>query len=809
MSFIDSQIDQAANTVDWSKFYTDLATEGHVPDASCAVIDTNQAIFRGMYQNLADINRKILESDYAPSLTVIYADVLAVPANTNWVLATAGLIIYARLMEVEGDASVILNYEQNAAARLVVFGSEMTGNISVKTVFDAGKPPTIFNLNQTHVSPGFTVYAKEKTATCDQLSLNDGFGMQVGNHKELYLNNSYIFASLLYDQKPVLAVAMFLWVKGWAAQSNQLQELFYRSTSMATLLNSELNAQINGARFVPYLTSGIYTNLANAFAKEAAKYESNYMTLSTQKLLTEENIATAKTMVENSQDKIDYVNALLQQANENYNNAETAAKNAMKNFEKQQQAVNFVAVDFEKIGIPEYQRKVIISGMFDLVKTVVTFGGAIVSMAAGNATAAPAAATGAVNGAKAVADATSTGTEIANIADTLAKAMKKLKKLVGALQKVYNLAKTVKDIADRMGSAEAEMGVVQKMKDTTDGADLSAASGWAVFQIQADKVIEGPVKLGIKYAKHYKEAMNILVVYGQALSAAQLAVIKAGQHVADLKFQLYYEEEKKAHMQHLVANLKVNEAPGLAMMQQFYQKYLNSKSSLFAALKLYQASYFYWALAESDVQPKIIDSVDRLSAGIQNITKIAMDKVTALERFDPPPQKMENMIVSICTSSALKTLKSKRESSWIISLDNAEFLGLERVRLNDMRVWLEGTQFTDGNNAVFMTITNTGNYLDRYQGIDYQFNSKELVRTFKYKVSDSDINADWKFENGSWGAVQIDGEVDKEVSYAYFRPTPFSEWKITLLTEDNPGVDFSEVTKITMYFAGSAIGATS
>jgi hypothetical protein len=45
--------------------------------------------------------------------------------------------------------------------------------------------------------------------------------------------------------------------------------------------------------------------------------------------------------------------------------------------------------------------------------------------------------------------------------------------------------------------------------------------------------------------------------------------------------------------------------------------------------------------------------------------------------------------------------------------------------------------------------------------------------------------------------------VDDEVRYAYFEPTPFGEWRITIAA--GSGVDLTGVTRITMEFAGSVI----
>jgi len=797
---------QSVQATDWSSYYSDLQKKGSIPNAAIALIDRNNAIFRDMYLDLEIVTDSIRSSGFHPSQITIYADVLHIGDFANVLLQSAALIIYARRIEVEGNSTIILDYQKNNLAKAVIFASEMTGTITVSAIKNTKEQPTLFSITNDNVSPGIIINDLEGNPTSSVLKLQQGIGFQIPENMLLYLNNAFIYASLLYDQNPKLAVSVFLWVKGWAAQSTEMEELFYRSTSMATLLNSQINAAANGAVFVPYLTSDIYTMLANAFSKDAAKYENDYMHLSTQEVLTAENIALCKTMLVNTQSEIDYVNALLNQANENYNNAVSASIKAEVNLNRQQRKVSDVGANFEKIGIPDYEREQIIKAVITLVSAVVTFGAGIAMVAAGDPAAAPAAVTGAVDSAKAVAEAAKTGTEIAKTAKSLSDSMASLKKLVEVLKKVYELSMAVKAVAGDISEAKSQMKLIQEMDDTTDGADLSAADGWAIYKIQADNILEDPIKKEIGYAAEYKQELDILVVYGQSLSASQLAVIKAGQEVASITFQLHYAKEKKANLEKLVNNLKVGDALLLGMMQQFYQKYLDSKSSLFSALKSYQASYFYWALRNSGVQPKIIDSVNNLNAGIQDITKIAMDTASALNQFNPPPQSMSNMVFEITDDSILKELQNTGKTTWVLPLDNPEFEGLNRVRLSKIRVWLEGIIVEPHHDSVYINITNAGNYLDRYNNLNYQFGSKELTRAFKYLISTHDKNSNWEFENGTFGVVQIDGSVDKEVAYAYFQPTPFSEWSISLAS-NNKGVDYSKVSKITMTFEGSAIGS--
>jgi hypothetical protein len=797
---------QSANPADWAIFYRNLQEQGNVPNYEHEVIGS-QTIFRNMYLDLSVVKQTISKSGINPLVTTLYTDVLVIPDDTNWLLDSSGLVIFARRIEVGSNCSIMLDFRKSTTARLVIFADETTGIWEVKAITQDPQPVQ-FAISALNVSPGLTVsYGQKPELTI--LSLAQGIAFQIPEDMPVYLGNSFIYGSLIYDQYSDLALSLFTWVKNWASQSPDFAELFYRSTNLVTLLNAQINAQANGAVFVPYLTSSVYTTLAQAFAASAAKYENDYIQLSTQKVLTEQGISLAKTLVANAQSEIEYILALQTQAEGNYDNAVSAARIANTNFERQQIAVQMVAADFEQIGLPDYERAEIIKAVFELATAVVTFAAAIAAMALGQGEAAPAAAASAIGGAKAVASAAGTGAEVAKTANNLADTMAKLKKLVEVLKKVYELAKAVKEVASNIQHAEAEMETIQKMDAATDGADLSASSGWALFKLQTDAVLQQPVEKGIGFAEQYKMELDKLVIYGQALSAAQLAVVTASQQSAAIAFKLYYAKEKQAQLQQYVDSLKVGEAPILNMMQQFYQRYTDSKSSLFSALKSYQASYFYWALRNSSIQPKIIDSVSDMNAGIQNITQITMDQTSAMSQFDPAPQEMENTVFTITDSKVLKSLSESGKTTWTLPIDSQEFAGLSRVRLSTVRIWLEGIKPATGN-SVFINISTSGNYLDRFKGTNYQFVSKPLNRAFKYsmlKPGEGQGNPSWKFNNGDLGYVQIDGKVDHEVSYAYFLPTPFSEWSISL-QDNNPGIDYSGITSITMYFEGSAIGST-
>lgn len=796
-----------AYPADWANFYADLQRQGSVPHDTGTVITAKYAVFRGMFQDLGAIEQQIRRSGFAPPLTTIYADVLVIPATSHWLLQSAGLVIFARRIEVAASARILLNFQRTATAYLLVFANEVLGCLTVVAATSGQSPPVLFPLTEADVAPGILIDHRQGQPSKQARSYAQGMSLVLTSDQQLYFANSFIFAALLYDQHPALALAIFSWIKNWAAQSPSLEDLFYRSASLVTLLSAQVNAAANGATFVPYLSSEVYTTLASAFAVEAAKYESNYQHLSTRQVFMEAEIALAQTMVANTQSEIDYAHALLQQANNNYANAVAAANKARSNFRAQRIVADKAAVDFEEMGIPAYKREQTVSTVVSLVTAVVTFGTSLASVVIGNVTTVSGAAESAVDTVTTVVQAADTTAEVAQSASNLAATMEKLKTLVETLEKVYAFAQTLKAIADSLKDATGQMQAVQAMQEATTSIDLSAVDTWAIYKVQMNNILQDPIDKKIGYAAEYKEALDILVIYGQSLSAAQLAVIEAGQQAASIGFQVYYAQQKQANLQQLVDSLQVGKAPMLALMQQLYQKYLDSKSSLFAALKSYQASYFYWALRPSAVQPRIVDSVSELNAGIRDITRLALDKANALNQFDPPPQTMKNAHVVITDPAVLQQLQTTGQATWVLPLDSQKFAGLNRIRVSTIRIWLEGAKIAAGNNSLFITITTAGNYFDQYKSTSYQFNSKPLTRTFKYMVADRGQHPDWHFDNGSLGFVQIDGAVDREVAYAYFQPTPFSEWSISLLS-NNHGIDYQNVTKITMCFEGTAIGVT-
>lgn len=801
---IHKQTNKLAATINWTTFYDDYQKEVSCIGLAYTQITPQRAIFRGLVQDLATVKKLIEESGCNPDIIIIYADVF-VSSNINWIPNTSTLLIYARRVEFSAEVSIQFK-KAFSEASLVLYSSEWEGKLKVMRIDEPGKAITL-SADITASSPGILVKLVENSITSQATEYKHGITMGTNEQLELYLSNLFIAATLLYSDHPSIAMSILLWIKHWAAMLKNNEMLYYRCLSLSNQLQGEIDASLKASHFVPFLTKNVYEGLAATFVKEINDYENRYLHLLTQTALTQENIETIKGMINISESETRYIKSLLDQAIENYENAQHAVSTSKTNFKEQAETVERLAIFFEQEGIPQYKRDQIIKGIVSLVTASTQFGTGIASIVvAGSPSGAGAAAASVSNAVKAVdgvAKAAETAKEVAQVAEKTAKTMKDLQELVKFILSIYEFAKKIASFVNNMQQSTKNKDIIRKMETLTDASALNATDTWDIYILQLDNIMADPKSKGIKYAAEYKEALDILAIRGKSLCKAQLSAIKTCQEMMSIAFQFEYTKQKKKELEELVLKLQAGQEIPLKVMQLLSQKYIDSKSSLFCALKSYQSSYYYWAFRESNIKPRIVNRIGPFTEDMQNMTKIVMDTKQALEEFAPnPPQPLKNGVYNITDQSIIDNLKKTKKVTWNMPLDTEDLRGFGRVRLDTIRVWIEGVKFTSKDRTILIHIKNSGNYVDRFKGKLYQFTSRPLERSFKYEVTTQRKGSAHVFDDGTYGLVKLDGQVDKEVAYAYFQPTPFSEWTISI---EDSSVDLSKINRITFWFKGTAI----
>jgi hypothetical protein len=318
-------IPRISNRIDWRQLYAALEQLGGIPAASATEITGTRALFRAPFLDLAEVRKRIDAAGVGePQQTVLYVDVLEIPGGFTWFSPDTTLSIYARRIEAAASARIRLdNRSGRNAANLLLFTNELPTPLTVVAVsaVSADIPVQI-----TNPPPQGGLNIRTTAGAPARIDLTKAQGVPLTPPPAFVdmLRNSFIFASLLYDMEPDIALAKLIWIKEWGAASPVLLDFFLRSCPLVALLRAQIDAAKNGAVFVPYLTRHVYTTLATAFVAEAKRYESNYRLLAAQSVVTQNFIQQARALRDNQLSQTQYVDALAAQARTNYDNAVAA-----------------------------------------------------------------------------------------------------------------------------------------------------------------------------------------------------------------------------------------------------------------------------------------------------------------------------------------------------------------------------------------------------------------------------------------------------------------------------------------------------
>lgn len=768
---------------DWISLYNNIQNIARIPGTASETITQNQAVIRDMYVNLGDVYNKLSTQGVNPSTVSIYADVVHIPANYRTVLNGTALIIAARRVEVVETAKVSLDYRNSQTAKLIVYTNELVGSIQAVVITSTNPQGSIYRVEPVE-SKGVMIAYRNGTPTRQSLdTLQGGVILEIGSEFYLSLASIFQFATVLFDKEPIIAHSMFKWISSSTAGVKNLEEMFLKSSSLQVMLESSSG----NTTFVPYLSQTLYTNLAKAFVEVAKAYERQYERFSDKNEAIEARKEAAMLMLDHYRDTSEFADKLIVQAQSNFDNAVKALRTAESRLKSQEYNVDLAKVTFQ-YGLKEWQYDQKLQAVFQGIGAVLSFAAAIPALFAGHPEMALAA--------------------VASVPATLqsvAKAMEMLANITSALQDIVAASEKIKEASNNLSQAASVEQLMAEIGNIGND-DLSGSVYWEKFQLEAERLLAEAINNNVPGARDYKLQLDILAIYGKSLSANQLAVVRISQELVRLNLQKQVSKKQEQRLSDYVNGLSASQQPNADMMQMFYQRYLDVKGALFIAFTNYSWAYKYWALRDSQLKPSIVNNVAELNNDLANIQR---DYNIALERFNPPPQKFFNKTYSISAPEVLESLKQNKKATWPMTLDNPTFSGFGRVRLSTLRVWLEGAR--PQGKPIYISISNSGNYRDRFQGQNYQFTAAPLQRVFQYRVNSirEPRDPDWQFSNGEYGYVEVDGQVVDELQYAYFEPTPFSNWEISLPGLQNPSIDLSGVTQIVMEFAGSVIGSNT
>jgi hypothetical protein len=789
---------------DWSAFYQQLISTVTIP----AITDNNydqaadvgRVIVRDLVVNLNQVYDTIRTKGIDTRVVSIYTDVLKINNTSKVLLNDTELLIAARLIEVEAGTTIDLDYRNNPNAKLIVFAQEVAGSLLAKVITSSAHVQVqMFDLSKRSAVGNVLSLQNHAPALTSQQRFDEA-GLAFGSAMYMSLTTAFQVATAVFTTYPEVARSILEWISVLTDGSAIAADFYLQST--AALI--QLNAASHSINFVPYLDKTVYSEIASSFLGAAQGYETQYQRFSDLKSTANDRLESANLMLQSYQDTTIWYNHLLNQAQTNLDSAQQSLDKAEVALMLQQSNAVQAGIGFEyssKIWTNEQIFSAVFSmctALFDFVSSI---GLALVGDAAGSLGIEKAVAEAAIVAKKAEKEGEEGEEgELGKLAKNAAEVGKQLQKLNLVMNQLKNftdsISKSLKSTSIILDTAKTINKQTPSVSQVTVPSLADGQAAWDVFKIQVDALLQPVVDKGVYGASQYMAELDKLVVYGKAYVANQMAVIQASQETAQLLLQAQISTNQETRIKDYIAAQSQDAALDSQMMQLFFERELNIKRWIFIAIQNYTWAYKYWALSNSLVQLSIVKSVLELQ---EDLAKVDQEYAIALQSFNPPPQQFHGITITIPAANegvykdVVANLKTKSSTQFAVDLSQPEFQGMDRVRLTTIRVWLNGVRASQ-TSPIYLRISNSGVYSDRFQGQTYRFSATSLNRGFKYQGAVRDENA-----------ITIDGSVADETVYRYFQPTPFTEWRIDLPQQYNTTIDLSGLSSITIEFAGSVV----
>eukprot|EP00058_Branchiostoma_floridae_P005003 XP_002590491.1 hypothetical protein BRAFLDRAFT_124498 [Branchiostoma floridae] len=395
-----------------------------------------------------------------------------------------------------------------------------------------------------------------------------------------------------------------------------------------------------------------------------------------------------------------------------------------------------------------------------------------------------------------------------------------IQELIGAVVDIANtiqeLSGLFDDLADFDALLDETMAAVEDLAlaeyenyilDVQHAADLHVSLvEWGNLKVAADVLLGHGNVQKIRGSGKYRRALSDTSQWGKAVSEQTIALaqmmvqyqsgqrwLKASERERDrIQAQISLDESRRE------ISLETEAAAGM----QAFQACLLVKLGMNNILLDYCGSYFYFQFRQcgSSYRPSLSDDMLTL---LQKINNANRDAQASLGSFTRVPQPFDDIQIHLSDSinaddcqgidsCPIDQLKETGSLSFTLDLSNPTFSGWDRVRIERVRAYIRGADNTGSHLRV--SISNSGEFLDRYQGTDYEFASLPVKRRFEYNP------------NGLPGSdIIVDGEVHQSFTGYFFQTTPFTTWIIQLQPSLNPGLDLSGVTRVEIHFKGSVV----
>ncbi len=732
-----------------------------------------------LYINLAKTLNNSQIGSKKPATIVIVADTVEIPENFVLNLKNQSLFIFARRIIGSGSGTIALDGGASSTELVAVFSQEVTASLNTIAFYpDGGYDLDSIVASETGSGQLITQLAGQHQVQNVSGDLSGYLQQNLNGHQEVF-EKTFDMAASVYDQEPALSISMLTWLEKTLRSSPTVLEnnpfianLYMQSANLKQFI--EFANQ--GNNYVPYLDQNLYQATYAGYLDTMADYQVQFERFVDQSKTATERKVDAQLMLVNLNDAVVAEAAIAEQAQANVSELNSSLSGIQEQFSAQESSVFNARSDF-LIGLENWKTKQELQVALEVFTAVSSLGTAVAGAFVGN-----------VEGLNALA------ADIPDTASELTQLAIKIKTVAGVLEKVTS---AVKGMADLTTTIKRDL-KYDKIATSFEGLTFSIPSlhesnnAWEVLLIDVRSQLRWAGSLGVVGAAGYLAELEKLIVYGKSINAVQIDLAQEQSRLVELLIAAEVNKNQVARIETLIADIETDQT-ALAELETSFHRSLNSlKRPIFVALTNYEAAFNYWGLTSSQVTPSLNKSYLDYKLDLATLTE---EYAQALNSFSPSPQDFYINSIEISDSQQIADFAADGALSVNIAQDHPAFNLFDRVRLDTVRVILQGYELPISADY-FIDIRSNGEYQDRWQGNEYTFNANSLYRLFGYQLDNGDVN-DTQF------SIITDGAVADKFEFAYFEPTPFSTWSLELRNAEN--FDLSKVESIRLEFTGNAI----
>lgn len=579
-------------------------------------------------------------------------------------------------------------------------------------------------------------------------------------------------------------------------------------------LRGMLRPPLPGSDRVPDLNPTVYGTVATAYAKPLRTFAGQFERFIDRSLDFAHRQQAAQLMLERESKAIEFRALVTRQLEANLKAADDHLARAQASIEAQGQRIEQAERAFNE-GLDEWRRAqrraadLAIAGA--VFSAVVGIGKALAGKP--------------MDPASLAAQAVKAGAIAVKVVETL----KHINNIIKITAELVKMSQEINRQIERMDDVGAIANGVTHMRREADASDLRGAPSesayWDQFQVEIRLALMPTLDEGIPGARDYLQQLEVLVIYGRALTAAQAAIPPITQELAQAKMLARIADEQKDALQHQVHALR-DGSPPVELATTLWLNHRSVRRAMFAALQDFDAAHRYWALTARSEPGDPNLPIARFVNDLIKIADIPARVRDALASFHPRPQDFRIRGFEVPAEAVADFLRdgsfTLRFTPDTVTPDGrlvegrGPFAGrglAGRVRVREVAVWLvwKGDERPE---SVEFTVRTEGDYQDQLvhagKPQTFRFTGPRVNKTFEYDPRKERTlrKAAAALDN----AIIVPARVAEEFRFEYSEPTLFTGWNVHLPRDRAGAIDpewlaalRGSVAGILMDFSGSYI----